>query len=82
MWERVEVWRHIYVVSVYITTLLYVTLSCPILSGHARYFLRVPVNKSVHVLAAGCSYSTVSSLGFFFTMCIGGQNGKSIGSRL
>ena len=41
-WERVEVWGHSNVVSVYIATLPYVTLSCPILSCHVRYFYGFP----------------------------------------
>ena len=64
-WERVEVWRHSYVVSTYIATLPYVTLSCPILSCHLRYLLRVPVKITVQVLAAGCQLSYRKFYGFF-----------------
>ena len=59
-------WRRSYVVSAYIAMLLYVTLSCPILSCHVRYFLRVTIIITVHVLAAGCQfYPTVNFTDFF-----------------
>ena len=41
------------------------TLSCPILSCHVRYFLRVPVKITVQVLAAGCQLSYHKFYGYF-----------------
>ena len=60
-------WRHSYVVSAYIATLPYVTLSCPVMFYHVKYFLRVPVKITVQVLAAGCqlSYRTI----YVFLLC-------------
>ena len=63
-WETIEVWRHSYVVLADITKLPYATLSNPVLSCHAR-FLRVPVNITVHVLAAGFHLSDRKFYRFF-----------------
>ena len=60
-------WRHIYLVSAYIATLPYVTLTCLILSCHVT-ILRVPVKIAVQVLAAGCQLSYRNFYGFFFTL--------------
>ena len=61
-------WRHSYIVSAYIATLPYLTLSCPILSCHVRYFLRVPVKITVRVLAAGCQLTYRKFYGFFYSV--------------
>ena len=55
-------WRQSFVVSAYIATLPYVTLSCNILSCHVRYCLRVPVKLMVY----GCQLSYRKFYVFFF----------------
>ena len=58
-------WRHSYVVSACITTLSYVTLSCPILSCHVRYFTNSR-KITVKELAADCQLSYRKFYGYFF----------------
>ena len=59
-------WRHNYVVSAYIATLPYVTLSCPIVSYHVRYFTGFRENNS----RGNCCWlpviHNVKFTGFFF----------------
>ena len=65
-------WRHGYVVSAYIVLLIYVTLSCPVLSCHVDIFTasrKIPV----HVLAVGCKLSYRKFYGCFYSVYTGGN---------
>ena len=65
-------WRHGYVVSAYIASLLYVTLSSPEVSYHVDIFMasrKIPV----HVLAVGCKLSYSKFYGCFYSVYTGGK---------
>ena len=59
--------RHRYVVSAYIATLPYATLSCPILFTHVRFF-KVPLKITVQVLVAGCQLSYCKFYDFLYSV--------------